>query len=293
MSEEATSFANHLDAVGQHGDEAVELLATALVLGAHRPDLAETSEDIEQAQTVDLTPYIQHGEELVEAARDLLQQEVAGSPELDDLLSVVNAVLYDQFSYQGDTENYDSLDNSSLLSVIDRRRGLPISLGILYIHLIRALGGSAEGLNFPGHFLLSVSAGGQKVVVDPFHGGERRPLSWQRAMLKHTLGPEQPLSSEYTRSISDRMILLRLQNNIKIRLLEAERVDAALSILNTMIRMAPTEAVLWREAANLQSEQGNVFAARQSLQTFMTLSEDPTAVMEAATVLQNLSRQLH
>ena len=57
------------------------------------------------------------------------------------------------------------------MAVIDRRRGLPVALGILYLHAARAGGLEACGLNTPSHFLLRISLKGQHALIDPFNGG--------------------------------------------------------------------------------------------------------------------------
>ena len=63
--------------------------------------------------------------------------------------------LSGDMAYDGDRLNYDDPGNADFMSVIDRRRGLPVALGILYLHrAARAAGFQAMGLNTPGHFLL-------------------------------------------------------------------------------------------------------------------------------------------
>ena len=55
----------------------------------------------------------------------------------------------ERFDYRGDSETYDDTQNADLIRVIRRRRGLPVALGILYLHAARAQGWPAVGLNFP------------------------------------------------------------------------------------------------------------------------------------------------
>ena len=60
------------------------------------------------------------------------------------------------YGYRGDTESYDDLQNADLVRVIERRKGLPVALSILYLALARQQGWAAEGLAFPAHFLIRV-----------------------------------------------------------------------------------------------------------------------------------------
>jgi hypothetical protein len=65
---------------------------------------------------------------------------------------------------------HDDPQNANLISAIDRRREMPVALGILYIHAAGAAGFDASGLNSPGHFLLRIGLRGGKTFMDPFNG---------------------------------------------------------------------------------------------------------------------------
>jgi regulator of sirC expression with transglutaminase-like and TPR domain len=85
---------------------------------------------------------------------DELAREVA--LEADRGIAALWLALGGTFAYRGDAKTYDDLANADLMQVIDRRRGLPVTLGILYLHAARAQGWQASGLAFPGHFLIRV-----------------------------------------------------------------------------------------------------------------------------------------
>src|SRR5882724_351310 len=124
---------------GRTDDAAIDLATAALALAAlGRPDAA-------------LLPYRAH---LRTLAVDVTAAAQSESLDLAARVHTLNTVLFEDYGYAGDSETYNDLRNADLMSVIDRRRGLPIALGILYIHAARAQGWAIEGVNFPGHFLL-------------------------------------------------------------------------------------------------------------------------------------------
>lgn len=174
-------------------------------------------------------------------------------------------VLHAQDGFVGDDETYDALDNALLPRVIDRRRGLPITLGILYLHAARASGMSAEGLNFPGHFLIRLVHGGQRLILDPFHGGCVMGAPDLRALLKKMLGPGAELDATYTSAVTNRDLLIRLQNNVKKRQIEAEDYAAALRTIETMRLIDPAEYRLHLDAGVLYAKLGQVAQAREHL----------------------------
>src|SRR5690606_37756760 len=122
---------------------------------------------------------------------------------------------------------YDAPENADLLSVIVNRRGLPVSLGILYMHAARAAGVGARGLSAPNHFLLMVFAGGGEAVIDPFNGG--RIVGHERTAKPPAMAPPRPPSGgrQTVAQVSDIDVLLRLQNNVKTRAVEANDIPRA------------------------------------------------------------------
>ena len=80
------------------------------------------------------------------------------------------AVLAGEFRFVRDTETYDDRANADLISVLERRRGLPVSLSILWVAIARRLGWGADVLDVPGHVLVMIGAEAAPVIVDPVAG---------------------------------------------------------------------------------------------------------------------------
>ena len=77
-----------------------------------------------------------------------------GADTLPDQITALSDTLYSRHGYHGDIDSYDDPQNANLMRVMDRRKGLPVALGVLVIHAGRSQGWNITGLNFPGHFLL-------------------------------------------------------------------------------------------------------------------------------------------
>ena len=155
----------------------------------------------------------------------------------------------------------NELENTNLIQVIDRRKGLPITLGIIYIHAARAQGWDIDGLNFPGHFLLRIEDGVKRTIFDPFNGGKTIEISDMRALIKKTLGNNAELSAKHYRAASNREILIRLQNNKKIRLLKSRKITEALTVVESMLEFSPSSPEIWYDAGILHKYLGNLQAA--------------------------------
>ena len=208
-------------------------------------------------------------------------------------LDVLNEVIADGHGYRGDSQSYDDLQNANLMRVIDRRKGLPIALGILYLCAGRAQGWQIEGLNFPGHFLVRLEDSGARAIFDPFNGGKAIEIADMRALLKATRGTDAELAPEHYAPASNREILIRLQNNRKVRLLKSEQVAEALTVVEDMLLFAPRSDALWHEAGVLHSHLGNLRAALVALEQCRDLATSPQDKHRVGLLIGELRNRLN
>jgi regulator of sirC expression with transglutaminase-like and TPR domain len=220
-------------------------------------------------------------------------RRVGTGPDLAARANALNEIILLKHGYSGDELTYDDLQNANLMRVIDRRKGLPVALGILYLGAARAQNWEAVGLSFPGHFLIRLSDSGGRLILDPFHGGRILDAVALRELLKAIAGQEIELSPDHYAPVADREVLLRLQNNLKARLMQAQRYEEAVRVIETMRMLAPDLAELAREAGLLQAQLGNMRAAVRSIEEFIARAPDSTARHEAAIVLQQLKAKLN
>jgi len=172
----------------------------------------------------------------------------SADPDLAARIAALNQTIAGRHGYRGDAETYDDLANANLIRVIERRRGLPVALGILYIHAARANGWNIAGLNFPGHFVVGLVQDGQSAIIDPFNGGQ----ACDEEALRSLIG-NRPLRREFLAPMGNRDVLIRLQNNLKSRYQQGGQVTAALRIIESMLLFAPDRDDLRDEHARLRA----------------------------------------
>ena len=265
--------------IGVLEDDAIDLAETALLLGAldrlegtldpYRDHLAELGRDVGAAVPPD-------------AARNIERQARA-----------LAEVMSDQHRYIGDTLTYDDPQNANLMRVIDRRKGLPVALAILYIHAARAQGWAATGINFPGHFLIRLEGGGSRIILDPFNGGVVREVADLRALLKQMAGLDAELQPDHYAPLSNRDTLIRLLNNIKLRADAAGDDRRAAELVDRMLLIAPDELSLVREAGVCNARLGNLRRATEALEDFIARSADGEGRREAETLLHQVRARLN
>ena len=251
-------------------DEEIELDAAALVLS-----------ELDHPGT-DLAPYIEVLRQIHGRLRELGSEALASNDQAQFLADV----LHGEFSFVGDTDTYDAPLNGDLIRVMDRRRGLPVSLSILYVAAARRMGWKAELLNTPGHVLVRI--GDQApVIIDPFNGGaivEERQLL---ALLKGFVVDDSHISTDRIETMTNRNTLVRLLMNQASRAEQANDPSRAITLYQRMTLVAPDNPDGWWALARLQLVVGLIEQARSSLSAMLEVTRNPerreivTAALEA------------
>jgi regulator of sirC expression with transglutaminase-like and TPR domain len=267
-----------LEAIGQLPDQELDLADAAL----HLARVDQPDGDWQAARA--------HLSELARAAVDLTER---GDDDLPERAGALAGLLAGRYGYMGDSETYDSLINANLIQVIERRRGLPVALGILWLHCARAAGWEAHGLDFPGHFLIALTGGGTQLVLDVFAGGLPLDSRALRSLVKRIEGPKAELRPGLLQPVGSRSVLLRLQQNIKQRRLAAGDIAGGLACIDDMLRIAPDTAVLWREAALVNQRLDQVAAALRCFERFLALVPKGDAAERARTAMDELRARLN
>lgn len=264
-----------LDAAGRLDDRAIDLAGTALLLAAvDRPG-------------VSLAKYRGHLDDLVAALRD------SGAATAPEVAGALQRIFSDRFGYDGDRLTYDDPQNANLIRVIDRRKGLPVALGVLYAHAARGAGFSLDGLAFPGHFLMRLDIKGERLILDPFNGGRVLDVMELRRLVKQLMGPDQELTPALTDTVGNRSILLRLQNNLKSRAQADGNMQRVAQLARIMLRLAPDDAALWLDYGKAQHSLGQLGGAAQALEQCIEHSLDGFETIEAQRLLEQLRRSLN
>ena len=212
---------------------------------------------------------------------------------LSDRITVLSETLYKQHRFQGDVETYDDPQNANLMRVIDRRKGLPVALGILAIHAGRTQGWEIAGLNFPGHFLLRLSKFGEYVLIDPFNEARLVVNEDLQKIFWRIHNQNMPEQSDFVQSVSDRDILVRLQNNIKIRALREGDKERAIKILQSIVLITPTSVEFLAELAMLEASSGRIKSALERLERFIQRNTDFSNASSILSLKEQLNRSLN
>jgi regulator of sirC expression with transglutaminase-like and TPR domain len=221
-------------------------------------------------------------QQVLDDVERLLKRVTARMPEeADDLtrLAILTQVFYKDLGFGVNANNYFAPENSYLFEVLRTRRGIPISLAVIWLELARGLELQAQGISFPGHFLVKVALEGGLVVLDPLTGeslgldslSER--LSPYRDPADQTAAPdldegETPLGL-YLQACSPRDMLARMLRNLKEIFRAQEDWPRMLQVLDRLVILLPEVWSERRDRGLVHAELGHVHEALQDLRLYL------------------------
>lgn len=181
-------------------------------------------------------------------------------------------------AFTGETDDYEHPRNADFISTLERRRGLPIALAILYVSIARRHGWTAQVMGLPGHVLVAIGGEAERVLIDPFHKGR-----FVDAGLPATRGDAAAL-------LDNRQTLIRLVMNQASRAAQAGEDGRALTLYRRLTLVAPGYPDLWWERARLEQQAGDKEAARRSLAAMRETTHDPALVGQIRAAFETLAR---
>ncbi len=220
---------------------------------------------------VDVAAGLRELDALTERVRPLVEAASAPSAAVEAL----NHGLFELERFRGNQERYDDPRNSYLDEVLARRRGLPITLSVLYVEIARRLDLEAYGVGFPGHFLSKVvgihDVPEREIIVDPFFG---RTLSPDECAdrVRAAAGDHVELEEAWLSPISTVEIYVRMLNNLKMLYLRQGDGIGALGCFDRILVLCPEFALEYRDRGFLLERMECTHAAIDDFTRFLELA---------------------
>lgn len=196
-------------------------------------------------------------------------------------IDTLNHLLFVELGFEGDRDTYDDPLNALLPAVISRRKGLPISLSILWVDLARRLGFDAVGVGLPGHFITALRTDVGLLCFDPFHKGRAVGEEGGAELVKSATAGRVAFHRDMLRPSTHRDILIRLVRNLHLRFMHAEDWDEAIWTGTHLILLDPRNPRVHKERAYIHLQRDEPGPALLDLQEALRLSPDPDPEIQA------------
>jgi len=193
------------------------------------------------------------------------------------VIDAMNHYLFEELAFCGNLEDYENPENSCLATVIDTKKGIPITLSLLYMEVGRRLGLAIQGVSFPGHFLVKAQIDGQQIFLDPFVSGCTISHEELDARLLRHYGEDAPTvkkNPELLRTASRREILIRMLRNLKKAYMDLLNFEKALTFIELVLTLEPDSAYDIRDRGMIYQHIEYPGAALKDLERYLELEPD-------------------
>jgi regulator of sirC expression with transglutaminase-like and TPR domain len=220
---------------------------------------------------LDAEPYLDRIDAMGNAAAARLGGISVASSEA---IEVLNEYLFDEEGFAGNRENYEDPRNSFLNEVLDRRRGIPISLAVIYMEVARRAGLEITGVNFPGHFLVRAASPihGDDLIIDPFHSGALLSEFDCRQLLRTHVGDAAAFDESLLLPATRHDIVVRMLVNLKRLYVRMRSFPQARFISTLLLTVDPSAIGELRDRGLLAYHLEDFASALRDLEEYLRLS---------------------
>src|SRR5437762_10047913 len=259
--------------IAQLSERDVDLVEASLVIA------------VEDQPSLDIAPYLGQ----VNAWSDAVRQRLEGSRDVERTVDAINRLLFDEEGFHGEDDDYYDPRSAFVNELLDRHAGIPITLSILYLELMRRVGVEASGVSLPGRFLVKFSGTFGEIVIDPFDGGRvLSPIELQK-ILDSFYGGGVRLREHHLRSFSRREILMRELAHLKAAYMAQHDLPRAAASIDRLLILDERDAYEIRDRAALAMQMHAYALAIDCLERYLSLmphADDRGVVREQITYLR-------
>jgi len=272
----------------QRPDEEIDLVEAALLIAADQG--SDVIIELRQTQI----------DNMARRVKDRMAEFSKGKP-IDpmyfpiEVVQVTNLVLYAEEGFYANRDDYYDPENSYLDRVLERRTGIPITLGLVYMEIARRVGLPLRGIGLPGHFVLGYWPHEDRLpemIIDPFDRGNILSIGECAGLVYKLYGPSVEFNIEWVRPMSNRQILARMLNNLKHAHTARRDYQNALGAIDLLLLAQPEATWELKERAFIQYRMGHFAQALKDLERYIQSNPDEVRNAQIGfyfTVLQRLA----
>ncbi|MFP5263970.1 MAG: SirB1 family protein [Blastocatellia bacterium] len=238
-------------------NEQINLAEAALLIAA------------EEYPALDLRLYL----EKIDRIGDQVRERAGYAHNSLEVLSTINATLFDELGFRGNVKNYYDPRNSFLNEVIDRRVGIPITLTVVYMEVARRVGLHVEGVGMPGHFIAKLTTDSGDTFIDSFNGGRLFGEAGCAELLSELSGGRLALKPEHMAAVTKKEMLARMLTNL-MGVYAAGDHRRALAAIERILLINPDSPPHVRDRGLLLATLGRTTGAIAELKRYLTLAPD-------------------
>ena len=257
LSRQSQRIRNRFAEIVSREDDEIGLAEAALLIAA------------EEYPRLDVGLYI----ERLDSLGDLARERATSARDASDIITALNATLFERVGFHGNREHYYDPRNSFLNEVIDRRTGIPITLTVVYIEVARRIGFPVKGVGLPFHFIAKHEAPSGEILIDPFNEGRILGVAGCAELVSEMSGGKLDLQREHLAPVTTRQILSRMLANL-LGIYSVSDHARALAAVDRILLISPDSPSHVRDRGLLLARAGDRSGAIAELERYLELLPD-------------------
>jgi regulator of sirC expression with transglutaminase-like and TPR domain len=264
-------------------DEEINLAEAALLIAS------------EEYRDLDIAAYLARLDEMGVTLKRRLRADISPA----DTIVALNRFLFDEHGFSGNAADYYDPRHSFLNEVLDRKRGIPLTLALVYIEIGRRIGLPVQGISFPAHFLVKCQLREGTVVIDPYAKGislSLEDLKQRVKSLRNGVEPPRSVIAGMLATASNRDIMVRMLRNLKAIYSHHKEWLKALAATDRIISVTPEVAEEYRDRGMIYLNLECFRAALFDLQAYIRMlpvAADADTVRQQVVDLQAVASRLN
>ncbi len=239
----------------------------------------------EEYPRLDIDDYFQRLEQVAAG----LAVEIDLERDIASIARTIGAFMAGEQGFDGDREDYYDPRNSYLNEVIDRGRGIPISLSVLYIAVARQINVNLLPVSMPGHFLLKLQAGADEVFIDAFNGGRVLDQGGARQLFEDLYQDRLQFSESMLGAATKRQVLTRMLHNLKTIYVQGDDPERALRTVELLTLITPWDLDELRDRGLLRFRLGRMSDALPDLEAYASFGPPGPGIETVREALKRIS----
>jgi regulator of sirC expression with transglutaminase-like and TPR domain len=263
-------------------DERIDMLRAALTFAR----IEEPKLDVEH--------YVRRVDALAKrVAAKIVAAENSDPDDPAQVIAALNAVLFQEEVFRGNTVDYYSPRNSFLQHVLDRQLGIPISLALVYMEVGRRVEFPLFGVGMPGHFLLKhYDVDGRSTLIDVFERGSIVTEEDCRQKLNSIYAGQLSLQPEFLLPVTRRQMLTRMLNNLRSVYISQRDFRRAVQVVDLILVIYPRSPEDVKQRAVLRFNLDDYRGALSDFDEYVKMSPDASDAEEIRQTALSLRRSM-
>lgn len=233
---------------------------------------------------------------LLEAWGERLRKQTSPYSSAGDILRELNRMMFEDEGFKGDADNYYDPQNSFLNRVLERKKGIPITLSLVYSEVGRLAGFPVHGIALPGHFIVSLFHEAGTLYIDPFNRGEVLAERECRKMIELRFSRQAAADASWRKPAGEKTILKRMLRNLKAIYHHSGHDLQTLEMIQWILAIDPDAPAELKQRGLLYEAMGNFASAVLDFEHYLEVApsaEDEQIIKRKITLLDGSRRKMH